>query len=146
MMDQIKSIYPYKTRRTHPRLRILPLWSRLTRRPHYWEVEILRKLVACGISNMISAHPNSMNSSSKQNSKATLLWNSRTSTTTSRCVSICCLDSEKTFLLLSSASKDNLSLKNTSSQIVITLPIIGIIIPTITLDTHCLWYLLVTNV
>ena len=44
------------------------------------------KLVACGISNMISDHQNYINSSSMHNSKATLLWNSITSITTSRCV------------------------------------------------------------
>ena len=41
------------------------------------------KFVTCGLSNMRSAHQHSMNSSSKHNSKSTLLWNSRTYTTTS---------------------------------------------------------------
>ena len=46
------------------------------------------KLVASVISNMRSAHQNDMNSSSRQNSKATLLWNSINYTTTSRYVSM----------------------------------------------------------
>ena len=46
------------------------------------------KLVACGLSNMRSANQNYINSSSIQNSKATLIWTSRTSTTTSIFVSM----------------------------------------------------------
>ena len=45
-----------------------------------------KKMVACGISKTRSDHQSSMNSSSRNNSKATLLWTSITSTTTSRCV------------------------------------------------------------
>ena len=46
------------------------------------------KMVACGLSNMTSARQNYMNSSSRHNSKSTLLWTSITSTTTSICVSM----------------------------------------------------------
>ena len=46
------------------------------------------------------------------------------------------LDYYKTFLPITSPSKDTLTLKKKSSQIVITLPILGINIPTLTLDTH----------
>ena len=46
------------------------------------------KMVACGLSNMISDHQNSMKSSSGHNSKVTLIWTSRTSTNTPICVSI----------------------------------------------------------
>ena len=44
-------------------------------------------------------------------------------------------------LLLTSTSKENLSFKDTLSQIVITLPIIGIHIPTIILITPLWWTL-----
>ena len=94
------------------------------------------KLVACGSSNMISAHQNSMSSSSRQNSKETLIWISRTYMTTSRCASMCWLDFKKTSFLVTSPSKDTLSLKNTSSQIAITLPIPEIFRYTLPLDTH----------
>ena len=53
---------------------------------HHWKVDIKLKLVACGLSNMRSAHQKSLNSSSRHNSNVTLLCSSRTSTTTSRCV------------------------------------------------------------
>ena len=61
-------------------LRIIPLLYRLTRILHNWKVDILKKLVTCGLSNMRSAHQNSMNSSSRHNSKAVLLWTSITYT------------------------------------------------------------------
>ena len=51
----------------HQILRTLPLWSQLTGELHHWTVDIIRKLVACGISNMRSDHQNSMKSSSRQN-------------------------------------------------------------------------------
>ena len=123
--------------RSIQRLIILPLCSYISIGIHHCKVEIIKKLVACGISNMRSAHQNSMNSSSRQNSKAILLWTSRTSTTTSRCFSMQLLDSVKTFFLISSPSKYTLSLKNTLSQIVITLTILGIPIPRLPLDNHC---------
>ena len=67
------------------------------------EVRHSTKLVACGFSNMISAHQNCMNYSTRQNSKETLIWTSRTSTITSRYVSMQLLDSMNTFFLLSYA-------------------------------------------
>ena len=60
-------------RRIHQRLRILPMWSQLTIILHHWKLKIIWKLVARVLSNMISAHQNSMNSSSRNKSKATLL-------------------------------------------------------------------------
>ena len=84
------------------------------------------KMVAYGISNTRSTHQNSMNSSSRHNLKVTLLRTSRTSTTTPICVSMWCLDSKYIFLLLTSTSKDTLSLKNNSSQISLTFNIIEI--------------------
>ena len=123
----------------HHRPKVLPLWSQLTRRLCHRKVKILQKKVICGLSNMRSAHQNSMKSSSRHNSKATLICISRSSTTTSRFVSMRVIDSKKTFLLLTSPSKDTLSLNNYLSHIMITIPILGIIRPTITLDTYCLW-------
>ena len=52
----------------HHRTMVLPLWSQLTRRLYHWKVEIL-KMVICGLSNMISAHQYSVNSSSIYNSR-----------------------------------------------------------------------------
>ena len=49
------------------------------------------------------------------------------------------LESEKTFLLITSTSKDTLILKNTSSHIVITLLILGMNRPTLPLNTQCWW-------
>ena len=95
-----------------------------------------KKLVVCGPSNMISAHQNSMRSSSRQNSTETLLWISVTYITTSRCDSMRLLDSSNTSLLVTSHSKDTLSLKNTSSQITITLPVPGMSRYILPLDTH----------
>ena len=43
-------------------------------------------------------------------------------------------------------SKDTLSLKNNPSQIMITLPIIGMHRPTLTFEIHCWWHLLTTPV
>ena len=102
---------------------------KITRKLHHWKLG--KKMVACGLSNMRSAYQNYMNSSSIQNSKATMLCTSITSTTTSRCVSMRKLDSEMTFFLPTSLSKYSLSLKNTSSQIGITLPILGMHRPTL---------------
>ena len=48
---------------------VLPLWSQITRWIYHWKVESLQKIVICELSNMISAHQNSMNSSSIQNSR-----------------------------------------------------------------------------
>ena len=101
----------------HQSLRILPLWYQIIRKLHHFKVDILQKLVACGLSNMRSDHQNSMKSSSRQISKATLIWTSGTSTTTSTCVLMRWLDSDKTFLLINSPSKDNLILGNTLYQI-----------------------------
>ena len=60
IMDQIKNQNPHQTRRINQRLRILPLSFWLTIGIHHWKVDILQKLVACGISNMKSAHQNSI--------------------------------------------------------------------------------------
>ena len=127
----------HQTIRIHQSLSILPLCSRIARRIHHWKVDIPQKLVVCGLSNMRSARQNSMKSSSIHNSNSTLLCTPRTSTTTSICVSMLWLYSEKNFLLITSPSKDTLSLKNTSLQIVLTIPILGMLRPTLTLDTHC---------
>ena len=48
----------------------------------------------------------------KKNSMATLLWTSGTSKTISRCVSMQIIYYNKTFLLITSPSKDTLSLDN----------------------------------
>ena len=117
--------------------RILPLWSLLTRSIYHWKVDILQKIVACLISNMISSHQNSIKYSSKKNSKAALLWTSRTFATMSICASMRILDSDKTFFLLISQSKDTLILKNTFYQVSLTLPILLMQISTLTLYTHC---------
>ena len=101
--------------RVHQRLRIIPLWYRLTIRLHYRKVEIIQKLVSCGLSNMIPPQQNSMKYSSRQNSKATLLWTSITSTTKSICISMQWLDPNKNFFLITSTQKDALILKITSS-------------------------------
>ena len=45
-----------------------------------------KKMVTCGLSNMKSANQNYMNYSSRYKLKETLIWTSRTSATTSRCV------------------------------------------------------------
>ena len=58
------------------------MWSRLTRSLRYWKVVILQNLVKCGISNMISAQQNYMNSSSRQKLKVTLIWTPIASKTT----------------------------------------------------------------
>ena len=52
------------------------------------EEESQKILVACGPSNMRSYHQHSMRYSSRQNSKETLLWISRTYLTTSICLSM----------------------------------------------------------
>ena len=51
-------------------------------------MDILQKLVAWELSHMRSDHQNSKKYSSIHNSKVTLVWNSRTSKTTSIIVSI----------------------------------------------------------
>ena len=79
------------TRRIHQLLLNLPPWLQLTGGFHHWKEETLQKLVACGTSNMRSSHQNYMSSSSRQNLTETLLWISRTSTTTSRFASMRCL-------------------------------------------------------
>ena len=84
---------PFNPRSIHKRFRNPPLWSRKTRGLRHWTVDSIWKLVACGIWNMISTHQTFMNSSSGYNSKETLLWTSRASTTTSRCVLMRLLDS-----------------------------------------------------
>ena len=60
----------------------------------------------------------------------------KTSITTSRCASMRWLKSKKTSFLITSPSKETLSLKNTSSQIAITLHIPEMSRYTLTLDTH----------
>ena len=59
-----------------------------------------RKMVACGLSKMISAHQNNMSSSSRHKSKDTLLWISRTYLNTPRRASMWLLDSGNTSLLV----------------------------------------------
>ena len=125
-------------------IRILPLLSQLTIGPHHWKVDILQKIMACGLSNMRPDKKDSMNSSWRHNSNMTLIWNSRTSTTTSRFVSMRLLDSKKNFFPLTIPSKYNLSSKTTLSQIVITLTMIGMNKYTIPLDTDCCWYWIMT--
>ena len=127
---------PLKPRRIHRLLRTLPPRSRLTGELHHWKEESLKILLACGPSKMRSAHQNSMSSSSRQNSKETLIWISRTSLTTSGCLSIRWLASDKTYLMITSPSKETLSLKNTLPHIAITLPTPGISRYTFLLDTH----------
>ena len=100
------------------------------------EGEHSTKIGVMWVSNMISYHQNSMSSSSRQKSKEIVLWISRTSITASICVSMRSLDSEKTSFLITSPSKDTLSLNNTSSQIAITLPTPGMSRYTLPLDTH----------
>ena len=56
------------------------------------------------------------------------------------------LDYKKTSLLLTSPSKYTMILKNTLSQIVLTLPIIGVYRPSLPLDNRCWWHLLITPV
>ena len=137
---------PRHSIRIHQNLQILPLWSHITGGIQHWMVDSPKKLVTCGILNMRSAHQNSMNSSSRHNSKDTLIWTSITSTTTSRCVSMRWLDSDNTYFLLTSPSKYTLNLKNTLSQILIILPILGVFRYTLPLDTHCYWQWLLTPV
>ena len=72
--------------RIHQLLQNLPPWFRLTIGLHHWKEESMTKFVACGPSNMRSAHQNSMSSSSIQISKETLFYISRISITKSRCV------------------------------------------------------------
>ena len=88
MMDHINTLKPSTVKRDSPSFRNLPTWYRITGGIHHWTMETLKKLVACGISNMISDHQNYTKSSSRKNSKETLLWTSRTSTTTPRYVSM----------------------------------------------------------
>ena len=88
MMDQIKISKPslvnkYSPKSQHPTTLVLA-----KKRSPPLEGGHSTKLMACGLSNMRSDHQNYMNYSSIHNSKATLLYISRTSTTTSRCVSM----------------------------------------------------------
>ena len=126
----------HQPRRIHQILRTLSLWSLLTGGLHHWNGDALPKLVACGPSNMISAHQNSMSSSSRHNSKDILLRISNISLTTSRCVSMRWLYSENTYFLITSPSKDTLILNNILSQIANTLPTPGMSRYTLPLDTH----------
>ena len=70
------------------RTRILPLWYQLKIRLQHFKVEILQNIVECGLSKMRPAHQNSMNFSSRNNSKETLIFTSKTSTTPSIYVSM----------------------------------------------------------
>ena len=94
------------------------------------------KMMACGLSNMKKSHQNDINSSSKYNSKVTLIWTSRNYAITSRCVSIQLIDSNKASLGITITSKYSLSFNNTSCQIDLALPILGIHRHTITLDSR----------
>ena len=82
------------------------------------------KKMACGLSNISSAHQMYMKYSPRQNSKATLIWTSITYTTTSKFFSMEWLESQNIFFLLFSPSKDNLSLNITFPHIGIALTII----------------------
>ena len=124
-------------RRIHQRLRTLPLWTPDKKELHYCTVVSPQKIVECGIWNMISDHQNSIKSSKINNSKETLIWTLRTSTTTSRYVSMQLLDSNKILFLVTSSPTDTTSFQNNSSQIVITLPILGMFRYTLPLKTHC---------
>ena len=146
IMDNIQLSNSSPDKMDNQRTRILLLWSWLTIRLHHWNVEILQKMVACGLSNTRSAHQNSMKNSSIQNWSATMIWTTRTSKKTSRCVSRRLIDSDKTSFLLTSPSKYTLSLKNTISYIYLTLPILGMHRPTLPLDTHCWCHQLITPV
>ena len=126
----------FQPRRIQQSLLNIPLWSRITGEIHHWKVGSILKLVACGILNMRSYHQDYMNYLSRQNSKETMLYTSRTSTTTSRCVSLRWLDSKNNFFLVTSTSTDTLILNNTSYQIVITLPSIGMTVYKLPLGTH----------
>ena len=66
----------------------------------------------------------------------TMIWNSITSTTTSICLSMERLDSKNTLFLITSISKDTLILKKNLYQVIITLPILGIIIHTLLFYTY----------
>ena len=75
------------------------------KRDAQFEGEHYIKLVVCGISNMISAHQNSMNFSPIQIYKETLLLTKRISITTSICVSMRWIYPKKIYFLLTSISK-----------------------------------------
>ena len=128
---------PHQPRRIHQSLCNLPLWYQLIVGLHHWTVESLQKLVACGISNMRSAHQYYMNYSSIQNSKDTLLLKLRTYTTTTIFFLMRWLESNNNFFLFISTSIYTMSLHNTSSHIMITLTILRIFIYKTCLDTHC---------
>ena len=121
----------------HQSLWTLPMLSQISVGIHHWTVESLQKLVACGLWNMRSYDQYYMNSSSRHNSKETLIWALITSTTTSICVSMRWLEYDKTFFLVTSPSTDTMSLQNNACQIVLTLPILGMFRYTLPLDNHC---------
>ena len=102
---------------------ILTLWSRLTRRIRHCKIGIFWKLLTCGLSNMRSDRQNPMNSSSRLNQKYILLWNLVIYTTISICFLVKLLDPNKISFLVTSPSKDTLSLNHTLCQIVLTVPI-----------------------
>ena len=136
MMDQT-NIYKYSLTQKYTSTRPYPTTLVPTNRRYpSLKGDTLPKLVPCGPSNMISAHQNSMSSPSRQNSKETLLWILRTFLTTSICVSMWWRDSEKTSFLITIPSKYTLSLNSTSSKIAIALPIPGISVYILPLDTH----------
>ena len=126
----------HQHRRIHQLLRTLPTWYQLTRGVHHWKGDTLPKLVACGLSNIRSNGKKNMSSSSRHNSKNTLLWISRTSLTILICVSMQWIDSENTSFLTTSPSKETHILKNTLSHIANTIPTPGIYRYTLPLDTH----------
>ena len=80
IMDHIKMSKSSPDQKESPKAQDPNTVARLTRLIHHWKVDIIRKLVACGLSNTRSDHQSSMNSRSRQNSKATLIWTLRTST------------------------------------------------------------------
>ena len=56
IMDQIKISISSTDKKYSPKSQDPTLWSRITRGIHYWKVDILKKVVLCGLSNMISDH------------------------------------------------------------------------------------------
>ena len=116
----------HHTRLDHQRPKILTLWYQLATNLCCCKVDMIWKLVECGLSNMRSDHQNYMNSLTKNNPKGTLLWTSIVYTIISICVSMWWLDSEKTHFLNTSPSNDTLIFTNTSCQIVPALPILGV--------------------
>ena len=65
MRDQIKISSPDKkdTTKAHDTTTLVPT----NKKVHHWKVEIIQNILACVLSSIISAHQNSINSSSRHN-------------------------------------------------------------------------------